>query len=433
MTRNRNRRIFEKLIVTGIVMAISLACSVTATTATKELPTKEKRIPAPESSPTAEPLQEKTSLPITETPEPQPEKSFARLQFGADNTAKITGLWISAAGEVWVGTTEGLYVYQDKKWSQALDRGIDALLGDDASGRLWVIQQNGSVISGYRDGVWVTYGQGEGWDPLPEPAYLSPGLGEEISTDADGRLWLATGMDDLRSFDPVTGRWERFTASQIGFPLFLEKDYQGYFLTDTAISGTGGVWVSACVGIGETLKGRGVTRQANDRWVVFPQTLGDCVFDIEVDGRGVGWIGTYEKLRVYNPFTGSWKEVKLPYFSRRQLVKRINLDMDSNPWVEVLRFGGSSPYGSLSLQYYDGEQWAMVYEMPDLQPAQLGFLTGGRVLIGSGGNLQVWQEGRLEPFSSFDGVITWIKGDRQGNGWVTVGDGADAGLWLIRP
>ena len=77
-------------------------------------------------------------------------------------------------------------------------------MGADTDGNIWVIMNDESAIGFYDStGSWEIYGAEHGWTTPDEVEYLSPGYGDGLVTDAQGGIWLATGRDYVRRFDPI--------------------------------------------------------------------------------------------------------------------------------------------------------------------------------------------------------------------------------------
>lgn len=129
--------------------------------------------------------------------------------------------------------------------------------GIDTQGRVWVILEGEEAIAAYDPaGRWTTFGPEKGWAVPPPLDYLSPGYGDGLVTDAAGRVWLATGRDDLRRFDPETLTWSSLTATDLGLDPPEEEGYQSHFLTDVEMAEGQELWVGDCIGMGKTCRGR---------------------------------------------------------------------------------------------------------------------------------------------------------------------------------
>lgn len=340
---------------------------------------------------------------------------------------KVHHLWIDADGYLWVASDQGVFVYSDDGWNQLLDRPAERIQGVDAEGRVWVILEGGTAIAAHEpSGTWSLYGPEQGWVVPLAPEYLSPGYGDGLVTDLQGALWLATGRDDLRRFDPETQTWNSFRATDIGFDPPEEEGYQGHFVTDVELSEDLELWVGDCVGIGEGISGQGIRWSDGGSWFEAGSTAGQCVQDIEKDSSGRMWVGGFDALHQYDPITGSWSRIPLPDWDRRQLVVDIMLDRDDNPWVEIMRYGGASALGAVARYHLQGGKW---YQDFDGWFSSLAFSSEGDAWLCSEGSVYGLEGGRLRKADEVGGLDCQIVVDGQDRVWV----GDDSGLWRHEP
>jgi streptogramin lyase len=274
-------------------------------------------------------------------------------------------------------------------------------------------------------GTWRTYSSEQGWTALPPHEYLSPGYGDGFVTDTRGRIWWATGQDDLRRFDPESQTWSAFRASDLGFEPPEDEDYQGHFLSDVEHMGTQ-VWVGDCVGMGEVYSGQGVRWTDGEAWFDVPFTAGQCVLDIEADDAGRIWVGGFDTLIQHDPATESWSRFPLPAWERRQLVVEIDLDGEGNPWVETLRYGGASPFGAVGHYHLQDREWIMDFEG---WFGSLAFGADGAAWACSEGSIIQLQNGLAEEVDRLPGTECQVVVDGSGRVWIT----NHSDLWTLEP
>jgi ligand-binding sensor domain-containing protein len=338
---------------------------------------------------------------------------------------EIRNLWASPGGKLWVASAAGIFAASEGGWVGLHDGPADRLLGADAEGRVWAVVEDGAAIAAHEpSGTWKLYGADEGWTPLPAPDYLSPGPGDGLVTDPQGRVWWATGQDDLRRFDPQSQTWELFTAADLGFDPPEEEGYQGHFLTDVALSPDGDVWVADCIGMGEVYQGQGIRFTDGSGWSPLPFTAGECVLDIEVDATGRVWVGAFDALLRYDAAAASWSRLPLPPWERRQLVVNITLDAQGNPWVEAMRYGGASPLGDVARYHLENGAWTVDFVG---WFSNLAFGTGGEAWLCSEGSIYRLEGGEPQQVGSVPGSDCEIAIDGDGRVWVT----DHTGLWWL--
>ncbi|NPV76420.1 MAG: hypothetical protein HPY59_08585 [Anaerolineae bacterium] len=349
--------------------------------------------------------------------------------------AGIMDLWVSPQGDLWAATLDGIYIHTAEGWRRELKGvAIGKIAGSGSSGVVWALPYSTEAIFAYSGEKWKEYSRAQGWEPFHEAPYLSPGVAESVIESPERDIWLATGRDDLRRYDPDRDQWEKFTAEQIGFPAYDEPDYQGYFLTDVAISGSGKVWVGSCIGQGELLAGRGVVRFSNGQWSSIDAVETACVLDIEVLPDGDAYVGDYNHLFWYTPVTGNWRKDILPAFERFQLVERVDVDASGQLWVQVRRMGGASSFGGMAVYYkqkYYG--WVLVYESEGWADYDFAADPGGDVYFSSNGVVYRWRDRQLEELGALQATSTLLAVDGSGAVWAAPTGGSDDGLWQVAP
>jgi ligand-binding sensor domain-containing protein len=335
----------------------------------------------------------------------------------------IHDLWIDPLGYLWIASDQGIARDSAEGWSQLLDEPVERVQGVDAQGRVWVILEGEMAVAAYdASGTWSFYGPEQGWAIPQAPEYLSPGYGDGLVTDAQGRVWLATGRDDLRRFDPKMQTWSSLTATDLGFDPPEEEGYQGHFLSDVEEAEDQELWVGDCIGSGEALSGQGILKSDGKSWFADRSTAGECVQDIEKDGSGRMWVGDFNALHQYDPTSGSWSRFPLPPWDRRQLVMDIMLDPNDNPWVEIMRYGGASPLGGLARYHLQEGEWFLDF---DGWFSSLAFTSDGVAWLCSEGIIHRLEGGKADELGNIGGLACEIVVDGEDRVWVT----NHAGLW----
>ena len=352
---------------------------------------------------------------------------------------EITSLFVDSNGRLYLSGTQGFYMLYDKHWAILYDGLVDRILGEDDAGRIWTLLDEGERIASH-DGITVTvYDQSQGWFKPSAINYLSHGFGDGLVTDLQGRIWLATGRNDVRRFDPDIGEWTSFSAEDIGFQPPEEPGYQGHFLTDVALSNAGNVWVSDCIGMGEALEGQGIRRFDGKKWRDLADTAGECVYDMEVDADGRIWAGGFDALLQYSPVSDSWTRFSLPPWERRQIVASIELDENGNPWIEIIRYGGASIEGATARYHLFSGQWVLDLDPQIWVESDLGFGKQGKVWLCTmgldGATIYRLADGQVEQFGLLDvySYTCQIEVDGTGRVWIASIMGGDEGLWWFEP
>ena len=366
---------------------------------------------------------------------PSEDNSPLHAVFPSDQLpdGKIKSLWGDSQGRLWLSGSQGIYRREGEEWIGMYPSSAGQILGQDDIGRVWLLLDDGAQIAAWRDGDWTVYDAKRGWQPVEGGGYLSRGFGDGLVMDEAGRLWLATGGDDLRRLDPANGLWSSLTARQIGFDPPLEEGYQGHFLTDVALSDSGKLWVADCIGVGEGLDGQGIRRYNGQDWLNTEFTQDDCIFDLEVGKRGDVWAGAVDALLKYSPITGSWSRIQLPIWGRFQVVVDVTLDDEGRPWIELLRAGGASLDGGAACFYLDGNEWVPVIELPQWQPYTVVQAEEGQAWVFLSGMLYHYSSDGLQEISSLPAQYVDMVLDGDGRLWVARLGTDDGQLWWYEP
>ena len=392
--------------------------------------------PTPSPTPTPAPEPTATPSPLPPPPSPVPPPTFTPPPAGAFHLVttgegmpegEIRHLWVAPDVNLWVSTESGILTYADGAWTQLLARPANRVQGIDADGRIWAILEGETAIAAYDpSGTWSIYGPEQGWTVPPSYEYLSAGDGDGLVTDTQGRVWLATGRDDLRRFDPEAQTWSVFSATDIGFDPPEEEGYQGHFLTDVELSGNRKLWVGDCIGMGESMLGQGIRWSDGESWYETSDTDGECVQDIETDSIGRTWVGGFDALLQYDPATGAWSRIPLPEWERRQLIVSIDLDVHDNPWVEILRYGGASAFGAVARYHLQGEEWILDY---DGDFSSLAFDAEGTAWLCAEGRVYRLEGGQTEEIGAAAGLNCRIVVAGSGRVWAA----SRTALWWVEP
>ena len=341
--------------------------------------------------------------------------------------AEVNNLWIAPDGSLWAATAQGVFRNADGAWSQLMPEPARRVQGADAQGRVWVILEGETAIAAYEpSGTWTRYGPEQGWSPVPAFEYLSPGYGDGLVTDAQGHVWLATGRDDLRRFDPASQTWTVYPAIQLGYDPPAEEGYQGHFLADVARTADGQLWVADCMGMGESYLGQGIHRTAGAGWSAMPFTAEECIQDIEVDASGRIYAGGFDALLAYDPAADSWSRIPLPAWDRRQLVVDITLDGEGNPWLQFIRYGGGSAWGAVARYHLQAGTWVQDF---DGWLSDLAFGSDGTPWLCSEGSVYRLDGGTPQVVGTIGGYDCRIAVDGGDRVWVA----SDTGLWRLDP
>lgn len=377
------------------------------------------------------------------------------FQVAGQVAGEIGALWPAAGGAVWVLATDGLYAATSGGITRLSERVPVAVLGEDGTGRTWVLFDGGATVAAYAAGRWTFYGPEAGWEAAPAAVF---GRGEAGVVDRQGRVWLALGRAGLRRLDPAAGSWQTLRGADIGYgpPPAGEAGFFAYderlAFTAVAVDNFGNVWVSACAVrvteegpfpllLGE---GQGVRWFDGEGWAGPAESGGRCVQDIEVDGSGRVWLAGRENdlwegnvFVRYEPDPGQWVEEPVPeseadFAENPRFAGDFWFDGGGRPWMRVERRGGAT-FPPDAVYYEEGDAWVPFLS---LLPGRMAGRTDGILwlfLEVSGGTpagelapgLYRYEAGRFAPVAFAGEVIdpATMVVDAAGRAWFAGRDG----------
>lgn len=203
------------------------------------------------------------------------------------------GLTQDRDGNVWVGTNNGVFIYNPslKSWRSALkDHFIQTLCLDD-QGRVWIGAGKGQLF--YADPVTHRIRPWSLLWPNKEPINFGSML-----ADRQHRIWIHTFLGLFR-FDPSRNMLQRFPLKAVKASIQTSDRLQSSFHVDRK----GRIWTS---GIGYVVCADS-TGQILATYVLENGLLCDHVFGIEDDNRGYIWMTTDNMLHELDPVTGRFR------------------------------------------------------------------------------------------------------------------------------
>lgn len=304
--------------------------------------------------------------PPTRTPRPLPTLALGtmsgpfRLIAAVDEVVvgDVQALQSTADGILWLIAERGVARLVDSTWVPYLTEFAGEVAGVDATGRVWVVNDDASQIAAWDGTSWTTYGAEAGWTTLPDDVFRYVRGGQ---IDALGQLWFATSHG-LRVFKQ--GRWTTHTLADMRMDPTVTESWATDFKITIARNGT--VWIGECDWGGPGPGGgRGARWFDGQVWhgAQSPAASG-CVMDITEDQAGHIWLGIGESLWRYDPATDRWTEFPtdepLLTEAHHRYVASVKVGPDSDPWPVVMLCGGASCYGNDVLYHVHDGAWTQV-------------------------------------------------------------------------
>jgi signal transduction histidine kinase/ligand-binding sensor domain-containing protein len=340
----------------------------------------------------------------------------------------ITELYQDRAGFIWVGTRNGLALYDGYGFvtlehdvtdpTSISDNAVREVYEDDR-GNIWIGTNTGGLNRLDRTNWTFEHFRHDSADPHS----LSHDSVYAIRQDRSGALWIGTQVG-LNRFDYVTGRFERFLADE-NDPTSLSNDYVTAIHEDP----DGRLWVGTFGG-GLNLRDRDSSGFHAYRHVSGDMTSlsDDRVLAITTDDDNNLWVGTHYGLNLMQQGKCSFRQFTTnphrPGTPDAPVVSVLALDPDGQLWI-----GTTS-----GLNRFDRDRATVVPHIPlDEHPGGLTVNSIVSLLVDRAGTLWVgsWSEGlgRLrravgtivssETDPSLPGFeVATILEDRRGGLWV---------------
>lgn len=148
-------------------------------------------------------------------------------------SAPVVALYEGRQGEIWIGTTTGLYRYQNGKitWSASKDKLVlpdVRAIAQSADGTLW-FGMSGGGLGSFKDGVLKQIRKKDG---------LSGDFVVSLCPEEDGTLWVGTSDNGITRLK--NGRFDIISTSQ-GLPTPI--------VTHLVDDGEGNLWIGSHAGI----------------------------------------------------------------------------------------------------------------------------------------------------------------------------------------
>jgi hypothetical protein len=174
----------------------------------------------------------------------------------------------------------------------------------------------------------------------------------------------------------------------------------------------------------------GIWRSDGGLWLEINASNQDYVFDMATGLNGVIWVGGFDGLLKYDPQSDSWTRVALPLFDRRQIVSRITINpITGLPWIQVIRYGGASIYGSLAYYHLNPSGWVLDKESPSFSDIGIALEDDGTAWMCEDGQIMESDGTVLNEVAKLSLIDCQIAIDGTGRVWVVGVDQAE--LWML--
>lgn len=259
----------------------------------------------------------------------------------------IYSLYQDKSGRLWVGTSKGLYQYNDETESfmvlkSTANHGV-GLVREDGHGFLWFIQDQTLVKYNLKQNKAVSYARSK---------YFEAAI---ICIDKNQALWVATADGKLEKYNYLT---DNFTAYQV----FDHSPFSAsHYITCIYETGQNSLLIGTN---SQGIKLFDITTGTyTDLLTHGDDNTGLYVRDFIKSGDGEFWIATESGVFIYNIntrlFTNLRKDVKNPFAISDNAVYSLCIDKEGGFWAGTY-FGGlnyfNPQYNNFERFFAEGEQ-----------------------------------------------------------------------------
>ena len=264
-------------------------------------------------------------------------KESGRLASG-----NVTEIFASKKGDVYIATTDGLYLYNEKNddflrlyysenEEESLSNQFIYSVTEDSNGDIWVGTSNGlnkivketnEIIRFYKDGSENS---------------LSDNLIYKMNSQDEGYLWLGTYEGGLIKLDINTYEMKTYRAD-INNQKALQSDFVRFILRDSI----GNLWVATDEGLSKLDETKGTFTTYKSKIYDEQSLISNNILSLMEDSSGTIWIGTYEGISMFNP-NNHFKLYKHDPFDEssisENMIAGIYEDEDNLLWIGTVRSG----------------------------------------------------------------------------------------------
>lgn len=364
------------------------------------------------------------------------DKTSYHIKAHADeriSNKSIRNLYADKEGNIWIGTTEGLYVSHSGQIIQKkyLPVTVNSIY-EDNNGNIWVLA--------WYDGIYK-------YSKESDSFVKYPGIGDKnnpyrLLQDNQNRYWVATWGDGLWRFEPDVGENEMYHKQSV---INSTRNYQDHTFFDIVQDDTYGyLWALSLFGLytlkineDNELEKVDINRSAD---VIYPIDKNKLYSRIIKDDNGSLWITAFDESYVISFEKNVIRNYVLDEIKHKvnldANISTINKDSEGIVWFNQARYGLCLfDEKTNQIVYGDNDNRnsidAKIIVQSQTQNAMwIGVWTSDEILKISRENMKmsVLERYRLSKFIPNSGHITQILEDKSGNLWV----GTTANLF-VRP
>jgi ligand-binding sensor domain-containing protein len=292
----------------------------------------------------------------------------------------IQSIAVASDGTLWIGSASAEICHFDPETETCL------VIYDDDPGMAGrashlILDEAGNVYYADESGEGISIFDGSDWQQLVLDEALVSNAVRTLAEDSEGMVWVVTDVG-IHRIDPANenATWDLFTE---------ENSIQDIDQIRAIYPTADGMWFS----------GQGLSLYNGSTWTTYTERkhglVHDTVTAISMDSQGRLWVGTLKGLSIWDgaTFTNLTEEDGLPENFITSIVAGDNV-----VWVSILNNG---------LLRFEGDEFQIFNwdnsDLPSDSVSALASNTDGKLLVGSGGDLLVFDEGQVTKLLKVEG------------------------------
>ncbi len=246
--------------------------------------------------------------------------TYTSSNSGLINNA-IQDLLVDASDNVWVGTQVGVGKFNGSSWSSlttsnGLSNNNVRSIGFDSQGNIW-FGTTGSGVDKYNGTSFTNYSSTDG---------LAHDFVQGITEDHSGNMWFATSLG-VSKFTGTT--WVTYDDSNV-------LPSNGINMNDIASDSAGHIWTVASKGL--SFSGGGAAHYDQSNWEILRSQNSGLVYndvvDVAVDGSNAVWFATDGGGASYFDYTDSlWITINTSDGMPNNNCQAVGFDTRGNIWL----------------------------------------------------------------------------------------------------
>ncbi|MGM0648196.1 MAG: two-component regulator propeller domain-containing protein [Bacteroidota bacterium] len=236
----------------------------------------------------------------------------------------ITALLADSQDNIWIGTYSGLSKYDGSNWTSyttnnsGISNNSIRSLAEDNQGNIWM-GTSGNGVDKYNGSSFTNYNSSDG---------LAHDFVQGVAADPAGNMWFGTSTGVSKR--TPSGTWTTYDDNNNSIPAASAN------LNDLTVDSAGHVWGGASKGL--TTTGGGVPHYDQNNWEIINSQNSSLVYnevkDVAVDGTNAIWFATDGGGVSYFDYQDNhWVAIKSNHGLPNNNCMAVGFDIYGNTWI----------------------------------------------------------------------------------------------------